>query len=144
MRRKKIAVLGATGSIGTSTLAVLRDLKEEYRVFSMSAHRNMELFSRQIREFAPDMVAVTYAKSAGELDCGSAELFTGQQGLLQICEGADLVILGIVGIAGLPVFEYCLRAGIPVALATKEAMVYGGRLARELMEQTGTPRAAAG
>lgn len=139
MRRKKIAVLGATGSIGTNTLAVLRDLKEEYRVFSMSAHRNMELFSRQIREFAPDMVAVTYAKSAGELDCGSAELFTGQQGLLQICEGADLVILGIVGIAGLPVFEYCLRAGIPVALATKEAMVYGGRLARELMEQTGTP-----
>ena len=100
MRRKKIAVLGATGSIGTSTLAVLRDLKKEYRVFSMSAHRNMELFSQQIREFAPDMVAVTHAEGAGELNCGSAELFTGQQGLLQICAGADLVILGIVGIAG--------------------------------------------
>ena len=59
MRRKKIAVLGATGSIGTSTLAVLRDLQEEYEVYSLSAHRNMALFAEQIREFSPKAAAIT-------------------------------------------------------------------------------------
>lgn len=139
MRQKKIAVLGATGSIGTSTLAVLRDLREEYEIYSLSAHQNMALFSEQIAEFSPKMVAVTDERCAKTFDPAGAELFSGEPGLLSICDGADLVILGVVGLPGLPVFEHCLRAGIPVALATKEAMVYGGRLARELMEQTGTP-----
>ena len=139
MRRKKIAVLGATGSIGTSTLAVLRDLQEEYEVYSLSAHRNMALFAEQIREFSPKAAAVTDAQCAKDFRAEGVELFAGEKGLIQICDGADLVILGVVGVAGLPVFEHCLRTGIPVALATKEAMVYGGRLARDLMEQTGTP-----
>ena len=103
VRRKKVAVLGATGSIGTNTLAVLQDLKEEYEVYALSAHRNMALFAEQIRLFSPKLVAVTDERCARDFDPDGAEIYTGETGLLQICHWADLVILGVVGVAGLPV-----------------------------------------
>ncbi len=142
MQRKKISVLGSTGSIGKNTLSVLTQFKDEYEIYGLSCHTNIAALKRQAEEFSPALLAVTSAPQAEEMAVclpAGAELFAGPAGLLELCHGADIVVLGVVGVAGLPVFEYCLKHGIPIAIATKEALVYGGRLARDLMDATGTP-----
>ena len=140
MTRKKIVILGSTGSIGKNTLDVLRGMQETYEVYGLAAHKSVRELLAQAAEFRPARLALTDAAAAREAAEGFAgELLAGPQALCDICEGADLVVLSVVGMAGLPPFVHCLRRGIPVALATKEAMVYGGRLARDLMDATGTP-----
>lgn len=141
MVRKKIVILGSTGSIGKNTLDVLRGMQETYEVYGLAAHQSAQALLAQAAEFRPARLAVTDEAAAGELAAGgfAGEILAGPQALCDICEGADLVVLSVVGMAGLPPFVHCLRRGIPVALATKEAMVYGGRLARDLMDATGTP-----
>ncbi len=141
MVRKKIVILGSTGSIGKNTLDVLRGMQETYEVYGLAAHQSAQALLAQAAEFRPARLAVTDEAAAGELAAGgfAGEILAGPQALCDICEGADLVVLSVVGMAGLPPFVHCLRRGIPVALATKEAMVYGGRLARDLMDSTGTP-----
>ena len=140
MVRKKIVILGSTGSIGKNTLDVLRGMQETYEVYGLAAHQSAQALLAQAAEFRPARLAVTDEAAAREAADGFAgEILAGPQALCDICEGADLVVLSVVGMAGLPPFVHCLRRGIPVALATKEAMVYGGRLARDLMDSTGTP-----
>lgn len=140
MTRKKIVILGSTGSIGKNTLDVLRGMQETYEVYGLAAHKSVRELLAQAAEFRPARLALTDAAASREAAEGFAgELLAGPQALCDICEGADLVVLSVVGMAGLPPFVHCLRRGIPVALATKEAMVYGGRLARDLMDATGTP-----
>ena len=140
MTRKKIVILGSTGSIGKNKLDVLRGMQETYEVYGLAAHKSVRELLAQAAEFRPARLALTDAAASREAAEGFAgELLAGPQALCDICEGADLVVLSVVGMAGLPPFVHCLRRGIPVALATKEAMVYGGRLARDLMDATGTP-----
>ncbi len=139
MLKKKIAILGSTGSIGQSALSVIGSHADKFEITALTAHTNISLLKKQIAEFKPSYVALT-----GE--CGFYADFpdfvtvkTGQDSVFEACLGADIVLLAIMGIAGLPAFEFCLNNRIPVALATKEAMVCGGRAARELMDKTGTP-----
>lgn len=136
MEKIKIAILGSTGSIGKSALAAISLHPDRFTVTALTAHRNMKLLLEQARIFHPAYLAASGAefpeKPAG-VRCA-----TGSEAILEACEGADVVLLAIMGMAGLPAFEYCLKNGIKVALATKEAMVCGGRLVRELMDKTGT------
>ena len=136
MRRKRIAILGATGSIGKSTAAVIRQAREKYEVTAISAHRDFAGAMRLAREFSVPYAAMSGLAETPEDVPAGVKVGTGPESLMEACNRADIVVLAVVGIAGLPVFKYCLKKGVDVALANKEAMVCGGRLARELMDQS--------
>jgi 1-deoxy-D-xylulose-5-phosphate reductoisomerase len=139
--KRKITILGATGSIGTSTLSVLEEMTDSYEIYGLSTHTRIDVLQRLVERYHPKKVAVT-DEAAWEKEKQAffgREVFVGAEGLLELCEGADLVVLGVVGVAGLPVFAHCLENHIPIAIATKEAFVYGGQLVRDLMDKTKTP-----
>ena len=137
--KKKIAILGSTGSIGKNALSVIRDHSESFEVSALTANVNIKGLKEQICEFKPSFAALTGydVKPIGLGGC--SEISFGKDSILEACLNADIVLLSVTGIAGLPAFEFCLKNNIPVALATKEAMVCGGRLARRLMDETKTP-----
>ncbi len=142
VKRKKVVILGSTGSIGMNTLNVLEEMQQQYEIYGLAAQTNWQRLAAQAQVYRPTLLALTDEKAAYALQDSalfSGEVLQGEQALTDICEQADLVVLSVVGIAGLRPFVYCLEHGIPVALATKEAMVYGGQLARNLMDATATP-----
>lgn len=139
---KRIAILGATGSIGTSTLDVIRERPDDYRVTGLAAGRNMELLARQIREFQPPVVSVQDEAARDELTgrlresrqgVQGLEILTGPEGAATVAASAeaDLVVSAMVGIAGLIPTYRALQAGRTVALANKETLVAAGRLMME-------------
>jgi 1-deoxy-D-xylulose-5-phosphate reductoisomerase len=118
-----VAVLGSTGSIGRSTLAVLRRQREHFRVVALTAGRNVEEFEAQVAEWRP-----AYAGLAAG---GNGSRFpTGPDVLLQAAThpGVDVVVNAVVGAAGLDATVAALRAGKRVALANKETLVMAGDL----------------
>jgi 1-deoxy-D-xylulose-5-phosphate reductoisomerase len=132
---QNIAVLGSTGSIGVQTLDVARNLC--IRVVALAAHSNTDLLEKQAREFRPRLVSVGDAVCAAELkhrlaDLG-IEVLGGTDGIRAAAgiEGADTVVIAIVGIAGLlPTIE-AIRRGRKVALANKETLVTAGHIVME-------------
>jgi 1-deoxy-D-xylulose-5-phosphate reductoisomerase len=130
---RHIALLGATGSIGRSTLDVARHLGDRYRITYLTANRNIELLRRQIAQVRPRGVVVMDEADArtlrSELD-GSTEVLSGEEGLLEIVSRADvdLVLSALVGFAGLKPTLRAIDAGKEIALANKETLVVGGAL----------------
>ena len=146
---KSLTLLGSTGSIGTSTLDVVRRNPDSYRVFALVAGSNVESILQQIIEFRP-CVAVL-ASAAGrdrlaralsdsglprpnwpELDFGPAARVSAA-----IAPEADMVISAIVGVAGLEATYEAVRLGKRVGLANKEVLVSGGRLVMDAVRQSG-------
>jgi len=121
-----VAVLGSTGSIGRSALAVLRRHPDQFRVVALAAHRNESALCRQMAEWHPD-VAVLVDGSAAASD---ANLQRGPDALLAAARhpAADIVINAVVGAAGLQATLAALLAGKRLALANKESLVAGGQL----------------
>jgi 1-deoxy-D-xylulose-5-phosphate reductoisomerase len=136
-----VAVLGATGSIGTQTLDVVRLFPDHFNVRALTCGANVELLAKQIREFRPPVVTVGSAERAealresiSDLD---VEVTVGEEGLCAVAtrEDVDVVVAAVVGFAGLSPVLDALRAGKTVALANKETMVVGGPLVHEVMEE---------
>ena len=130
-----ISILGSTGSIGRNTLAVL-DQNPGYRVFALSAHRNVELLLKQCQQYQPDFAVVTDAASAeqfagllAESDCATV-LLTASDALERIASDAEVqvVMAAIVGAAGLESTLAAVAAGKKVLLANKESVVMSGEL----------------
>jgi 1-deoxy-D-xylulose-5-phosphate reductoisomerase len=137
--RKRVAILGSTGSIGRSTLAVIRDALGDYaEVVALAAGRNVELLAEQAREFRPRLAvlgggdaAKNLARLRGLLDgVNGVESAAGDAALVRAATHpeADLVVSAIVGAAGLLPTLAALEAGKTVALANKEPMVMAGAL----------------
>ena len=130
---KKIAILGSTGSIGTQTLAVVRENKD-IEVLGLAAGKNIELLEQQIREFHPVCVAVWSEGKAEELKVKIADtdtrVVTGMEGLIEIAtlEKAEILVTAIVGMIGLRPTIAAIQAGKDIALANKETMVTAGHL----------------
>jgi 1-deoxy-D-xylulose-5-phosphate reductoisomerase len=144
MGLKKLLVLGSTGSIGAQALDVAAGLAGEFGIWGLSAHGNAELLLAQAERWRPECVALTKPEAAESLRGrlpGGTRLFAGPDGLLEMCreaEGrADMAVVAIVGIAGLPAVVQCIRAGLDVALANKEALVAGGALVNALLAEHG-------
>ncbi len=121
---KKIVVLGATGSIGTQTLDVVRRLPERLRVVGLSGHRNEPLLREQAQEFGVPAVSL----ALGEDDLTR----------LAALPEADLVVVAVAGAVGTRATLAALRAGKDVALATKEVLVAAGELVTRAARQSGT------
>ena len=139
----RVAVLGSTGSIGRSTLDVVRASRGRLQVEALSAHRQTELLLRQAIEFLPRRIVVTdpaarQAQDWSELP-SEVELVASDEGIQQVVSAAevDVVVSAIVGSAGLIGTWAALEAGKTVALANKESLVVGGGLVTRLAESTG-------
>ena len=133
--RKKVAILGSTGSIGQQTLEVIRKYSDEFEVVGLSGWENTASLKEQISLFRPKVAVVkneyTVKKLKKDLDNSSdIKLLWGTEGLVKIStlEEADIIVVAITGIASLiPTFE-AVKKGKKIALASKEAMVVAGEL----------------
>jgi 1-deoxy-D-xylulose-5-phosphate reductoisomerase len=136
---KSISILGSTGSVGTSTLAVVDVFPDQLRVVALAAGGNLELLAQQIARYRPALVSV---RSAGDIEplrarLGDAkpEIVSGAEGACAVATSADAVIAAIVGAAGIPPVYAALCAGKRVCIANKEVLVAAGdvmtRAARE-------------
>jgi 1-deoxy-D-xylulose-5-phosphate reductoisomerase len=130
---RRIALLGATGSIGEQTLAVAEAFPERFRVTALAAGRRTAKLADQVRRHRPELVAVADAAAAGALrDALGAEapkIEWGDAGLEAVAtHDADIVVSALVGAVGLRPTLAAVRAGRDVALANKEALVMAGAL----------------
>jgi 1-deoxy-D-xylulose-5-phosphate reductoisomerase len=133
---QRITILGATGSIGVSTLDVLARHPEKYQVFALSAHSRIEELAAQCVQFRPRRAVVGTAEGASRLQALlrerglQTEVAYGEAALCEIasCAQTDTVMAAIVGAAGLAPTLAAARAGKKILLANKEALVMSGQL----------------
>ncbi|MHB8881751.1 MAG: 1-deoxy-D-xylulose-5-phosphate reductoisomerase [Thermodesulfovibrionales bacterium] len=129
---KKITILGATGSIGRSSLDVIANNRHAFKVIALTAGRNIALFEKQIRAFRPEVVAVADKKTADALSkkVRNLDILSGPGGIKEVAayHKADFVISCIVGAAGLIPTIAAIGAGKTVGLANKESLVMAGEI----------------
>ncbi len=141
---KSIVVLGSTGSVGVSTLDLVRRFPGEFKVRGLAAGRNLKLLAAQIREFAPAWVSVR--EEAGVpllrkiLAGRKVEILWGERGASSVAagNGVDTVVAAIVGSAGLVPTLAAVRAGKEIALANKEVLVMAGEIFMREAKKKGT------
>jgi 1-deoxy-D-xylulose-5-phosphate reductoisomerase len=136
--RKRVAILGSTGSIGTQTLDVISYHPEIFEVFVITARHNIELLIEQAIRFIPKHVVVTNEKLYQDVSDALKELptevHTGDKNLSEIVrlEQIDIVLIALVGFAGLLPTIKALESGKDIALANKETLVVAGELITDL------------
>jgi len=127
---KRVVLLGSTGSIGTSTLKVVDDLPEHLEIVGLAAGNNVELLAEQARHYRPLAVSVADpAKAASLRSALSMPVHAGTEGLVKLATlpEADIVLIAIVGTAGLQPALAAIRAGKDIAIASKEILVMAGQ-----------------
>ena len=140
MKKKKIAILGSTGSIGRQTLDVISAFKDDFEIVGLAAGKNVQLLADQIREYNPRFVSLTDAFLAQELKSilndSKIEIFWGDIGLEFISScSCDIVVNGLVGSVGLKPTISALSHGKRVAFANKETLVIAGGLIKDLISK---------
>ncbi len=144
MTKKRLTILGSTGSIGTSTLDIVRQFPNHFDVCALSCHSRVQQLAEQIREFHPDIVCVGSEEQADWLQKQFAAkdltIVYGDEGLIQLTAETkvDLVVAGIVGSAGLRSTYAAIERGYDIALANKETMVLSGELMVTKAQETGS------
>ena len=141
MKKKRITVLGSTGSIGLSTLDVVRSMRDRFDIVGLAAKDEAGLMAGQIDEFSPEVVALADGAAAEVLrgTCGrGTRILGGEEGVMEVAaEKADIVLSAIVGAAGLLPTVEAVEAGNDVALANKEAMVMAGSIVTRAARKRG-------
>jgi 1-deoxy-D-xylulose-5-phosphate reductoisomerase len=140
--RKRVIILGSTGSIGCSALKVARDIPERMEVVGLAAARSGAALAAQAVEFGVKHVALTEEAALGSLRGGLPEgvrVFAGEEGLVKLIEEveADLVLIAIVGTAGLRPALAAIAAGCDLAIASKEVLVMAGEIVMEAARRKG-------
>ena len=130
---KNVVLLGSTGSIGTSTVKVAEDLPDQIRLIGLAAGGNADLLLEQTRKHKPSVISISDPAKAKQLQNAlgtSAQVFCGSEGLLQLATlpAADIVLIAIVGTAGLQPALAAIRAGKDIAVASKEILVMAGEI----------------
>jgi len=130
-RAKNVVVLGSTGSIGTSTMKVAADLPERIRIVGLAAGNNVELLIEQAKKHRPVAVSVGDVAKVAALQEAlgkGTQVFSGSEGLVKLATmaEADIVLIAIVGTAGLQPALAAIRAGKDIAVASKEILVMAG------------------
>ena len=132
--RKKVIVLGATGSIGKQTLEIARQFPEYFQIVAMSTHKNEQELLNASACFENPALCVS-----GKEENSEQILYSGREGLFRMIQSidADIVINGISGSAGLEPSVFAIKSGMDLALANKESLVMAGRILMELAEKKG-------
>jgi 1-deoxy-D-xylulose-5-phosphate reductoisomerase len=140
---KPISILGSTGSIGTQTLDIVAQHPDKFRVVGLAAGNNIELLAKQIRQFQPEIVAISDEKKIPALKSAIGNLtnlptiLAGSDGVIEVARYGDSqsVVTGIVGCAGLLPTIAAIEAGKDIALANKETLIAGGPVVLPLVEK---------
>lgn len=143
--KKRVAIFGSTGSIGTSTLQIIRDNPELFEVTTLVAGTNVKLLAEQIKEFHPQYAYIKDEKNRNILleECkgliSKDKVFFGDAGMEEISKiyGFDIAVSAMVGVAGLKPTYNLIKSGADIALANKEVLVTGGRLIMEHAKKYG-------
>lgn len=139
--KKKIAILGSTGSIGTQALQVIEEHSDLYEAYVLTANNNVELLAGQARRFLPEAVVIAnkekYAELRDALSGLPIKVYAGEEALCQVVQEkpVDMVLAAMVGYAGLRPTMAAIRAGKHIALANKETLVVAGELINRLADE---------
>ena len=142
-RRRRVVILGCTGSIGQSALKVAADIPERMEIVGLAAARSVDTFVEQVRTWRPLCTALADPQAAAEarasLGAGGPEVLEGEAGLcaLATLPEADLVLVAIVGTAGLKPALAAIEAGKDIAVASKEILVLAGEAVMEAARRKG-------
>jgi len=126
---KAITILGSTGSIGRNVLEVVSQFPEKFKVVGLTSNRRVDILTEQIRKFNPQIVAIGGKEEAEYLKktFPSLKIEAGEEGIEKVArQQVDLVVVSIVGMAGLKPALSAIKAGNDIALANKEILVAGG------------------
>ena len=131
-KKRRVVVLGSTGSIGTSALKVARDLPDRMEIVGLAARGNIEQLAAQAREFGVDHVCIYDETKYAELQhmLPEAHIHVGAEGLCELAEleAADMVLVSIIGTAGLSPTLRAIESGKDLAIASKEILVMAGEV----------------
>ncbi len=143
MDKKRISILGSTGSIGVNTLKVASHLKNEIEIISLSCNKNIDLLLKQVKTFNPKTISIlnedSYYKGKEKLKSYNIEILKGRKGLIELSSrnNIDLLMNGLVGASGMEPTLCAIKNGIDVALSNKESLVMAGSLIKKAMKKTG-------
>lgn len=146
MKKKQIAILGSTGSIGTQALQVIEEHSDLYEVYCLTANNRVELLAEQAHRFHPAAVVIANEARYDELkrltdDIPDVKVYAGAQAINEIVEAKpiDIVLTAMVGFAGLTPTIHAIKARKTIALANKETLVVAGELIGNLATQYHAP-----
>ena len=146
MLKRQLCILGSTGSIGSSTLDVVRLHPDKFQVISLAAHASVEVIFEQCLEFKPQQVLLVSSDHAKQLaeklkgaNLSDITVLSGKQALIELaqCKSTDTVMAAIVGAAGLLPTLAAVNAGKRVLLANKEALVTSGAIFMAAVKASG-------
>lgn len=138
-----VSIMGATGSIGDSTIDLIRQHSDQYHIVALSGHNNIEKLIALAIEFRPQLVAVTNPDNYVEVKTALAGLSTtvvsGKEGLVEMAclQSAKFVVAGIVGCVGMESVMAAVDSGKTILLANKESLIVAGELLMKLAEEKG-------
>ena len=141
--KKHLAILGSTGSIGTSTLDVVDAHPDRFEVVALAAGDNVQLLAEQVKRYRPRLVSTRTAEGAAKLaqllPDGGVEIAHGDDGIGRVAEhpDAEMVVAAVVGAAGLAPTWRAIQAGKDIALANKETLVMAGPLVLRAVKEKG-------
>ena len=144
-RKRQLAILGSTGSIGTQTLQVVEEHPECFEVYAITANSRVDLLIEQARKFMPEAVVIAddtkYPQLKEALSDLPIKVYGGYEAVCQIVEASpiDIVVTALVGFSGLRPTINAIKAGKAIALANKETMVVAGELINALANEHKTP-----
>ena len=145
IKKRTIAILGSTGSIGTQTLQVVEEHPDKFEVYAITANTRVDELIQQARKFMPEAVVIADESKYPKLKEALADLpikvYGGYESICQIVESGpiDIVVTAMVGFSGLRPTINAIKAGKAIALANKETMVVAGEMINELAMKHQTP-----
>ena len=141
--KKRISILGSTGSIGSNTLNVLENLENELKVVYLSAFSNSRKLIEQAEKFKPKAICLVeeeaYKEARNHFKNDKTEVILGREGLLELSsrDDVDIMLNGLVGAIGMEPTLYAIKSGVDVALSNKESLVMAGVIINEAMKKSG-------
>lgn len=132
--KKKITIIGSTGSIGTQALEVIEKISDEFEIIGLAAGSNVDLLNKQIEKFHPKTVCI--GKKA-EIADKSVKVLYGDEGLEELCSNKenDIILVAVSGKIGLRPTISAIKNGINIALANKETLVMAGDIVTKLAKE---------
>jgi len=140
--RKRLSILGSTGSIGTNALEVISNLNDAFEITYLSTYKNVELLFDQVKKYTPKAVVVVDEVAAKKIESAiealGIDLLTGRAGLLDLSQRSDIDIMlnSLVGASGMEPTLNAINAGVNVALSNKESLVMAGNLINNALEDS--------
>lgn len=138
IKKRKISILGSTGSIGTQALEVIEKLKDRFEIVALSGGGNVERLKQQAKKFKPEYICI--GKDTSEkIDIDGVKVLYGADGLEEICSNQDndIILVAVSGKIGLKPTLRAIANGIDIALANKETLVMAGDIVMQKAKNAG-------